>query len=148
MSKPKILVVDDDIDYVESTAAILEANGYEVVYANDGREGLETAKVELPQIMLIDLMMNTTNEDYDLVRNVRNDRTFDDVPMIMISSARQHEVFKNANFVPDEVWFPIDRFLEKPVDRDTLHRGRPDSALYAGDIGQARYPDIYQSQHH
>ncbi len=120
MSKPKILVVDDDIDYVESTAAILEANGYEVVYANDGKEGLETAKTELPQIILVDLMMNTMNEGYDLVRSIRDDKTFDDVPMIMISSAHQHEVFKNANFVPDEVWFPIDRFLDKPIDKKIL----------------------------
>ena len=120
MSKLKILVVDDDIDYVESTAAILEANGYEVVSACDGKEGLEKAEAELPQIMLIDLMMNTINEGYDLVRNIRSDETFDEVPLIMISSAHQHEVFKNANFVPDEVWFPIDIFLDKPVDKETL----------------------------
>ena len=74
MSKPKILVVDDDIDYVESTAAILEANGYEVVAAYDGKEGFEKAKDKLPQLMLVDLMMNTINEGYDLVRNIRSDK--------------------------------------------------------------------------
>jgi len=120
MSKPKILVVDDDIDYVESTAAILEANGYEVVSANDGKEGLEQAKAELPQIILVDLMMNTINEGYDLVREIRKDETFNDVPMIMISSAHQHEAFKDANFIPDEIWFPIDIFLDKPIGKETL----------------------------
>lgn len=120
MSKPRILVVDDDIDYVESTSAILEANGYEVVAAYDGKEGLEKAKAELPQLILIDLMMNTINEGYDLVRNIRSDKTFEEVPLIMISSAHQHEMFKGANFVPDEVWFPIDKFLDKPIDKETL----------------------------
>ena len=120
MPKPKILVVDDDADYVVATSAILEANGYEVVAAYDGKEGLEKAKAELPQMMLIDLMMNTINEGYDLVRNVRSDKRFKDTPLIMISSAHQHETFKNANFVPDEVWFPIDTFLDKPIDKDTL----------------------------
>jgi len=120
MSKPKILVVDDDIDYVESTAAILEANGYDVVAAYDGKEGFDIAKSELPQLILVDLMMNTINEGYDLVRSVRSDKRFDAVPLIMISSAHQVEAFKNANFVPDEVWFPIDMFLDKPVDKDTL----------------------------
>ena len=120
MTKPKILLVDDDVDYVESTAAILEANGYEVVAAYDGKEGFEVAKAELPQLILVDLMMNTINEGYDLVRSIRSEEKFKDVPMIMISSAHQVEAFKNANFVPDEVWFPIDKFLDKPLDRETL----------------------------
>lgn len=120
MSKPKILVVDDDIDYVESTAAILEANGYDVVVAYDGKEGFDKAKSELPQVILVDLMMNTINEGYDLVRNIRSDKRFEEVPLIMISSAHQVEAFKNANFVPDEVWFPIDMFLDKPIDKETL----------------------------
>jgi CheY-like chemotaxis protein len=120
MSKPKILVVDDDIDYVESTAAILEANGYDVVAAYDGKEGFDKARSELPQIILVDLMMNTINEGYDLVRNIRSDKRFDEVPLVMISSAHQVEAFKDANFVPDEVWFPIDMFLDKPIDKETL----------------------------
>lgn len=126
MSKPKILVVDDDIDYVESTSAILEANGYEVVAAYDGKEGLEKAKSELPQLIIIDLMMNTLNEGYDFCRDIRRDEEFKEVPLLMISSAHHHEMFKNANFVPDEIWFPIDTFLDKPIDKDNLlrHVGR------------------------
>ena len=120
MSKPRILVVDDDIDYVEATSSILESNGYEVIVAYDAEEGLEKAKSELPNIMLIDLMMNTINAGYDLIRNIRSDKTFDEVPLIMISSAHQHQTFKDANFAPDETWFPIDRFIDKPVDRETL----------------------------
>jgi len=122
MSKPKILVVDDDIDYVESTAAILEANGCEVIAAYDSKEGLEKAKSELPQLIIIDLMMNTLNEGYDFCRNIRSDERFKEVPLLMISSAHQHEMFKNANFVPDEIWFPIDTFLDKPVGKETLLR--------------------------
>ena len=88
--------------------------------AYDGKEGFEVAKSEVPQVILVDLMMNTVNEGYDLVRNIRSDERFKDTPLIMISSAHQHETFKNANFVPDEVWFPIDTFMDKPVDKDTL----------------------------
>ena len=120
MSNPKILVVDDDIDYVEATTLTLEANGYEVVAAYDGKEGLEKAKSELPQVILVDLMMNTINEGYDLVRDIRSDDTFKEVPLIMISAAHSVEVFQNANFAPDEVWFPIDIFMDKPINFEIL----------------------------
>jgi CheY-like chemotaxis protein len=120
MSKPKILVVDDDIDYVESTAAILEAKGYEVIGTCDGREGLEKARSELPQLIIIDLMMKTINEGYDFCLNIRSDRRFEDVPLLMISSVHQNEMFKDANFAPDDIWFPIDVFLDKPINSETL----------------------------
>jgi len=120
MAKAKILVVDDDADYVESTAAILETKGYEVISAYDAKEGLEKAKSELPQLIIIDLMMNTINEGYGFCLDIRKDERFKKVPLLMISSAHQTEIFKGLNFVPDDIWFPIDTFLDKPVDRDTL----------------------------
>jgi len=120
MAKAKILVVDDDADYVESTAAILESKGYEVISAYDGKAGLEKAKSELPQLIIIDLMMNTINEGYGFCLDIRKDERFKEVPLLMISSAHQTEIFRGLNFVPDDIWFPIDTFLDKPVDRDTL----------------------------
>ena len=120
MAKPKILIVDDDIDYVGSTAAILETKGYEVIAAYNGKEGLGKAKSELPQLIIIDLMMDTINEGYDFCLEIRKDERFEKVPLLMISSAHQNEMFKNLNFAPDDIWFPIDTFLDKPVDRDTL----------------------------
>lgn len=119
-TKPKILIVDDDTDYVESTAAILEARGYEAVYAYDEKEGIEKAKAELPQLIIIDLMMNTINAGYYFCQAIRNDKRFDQVPMLMISSAHKHDMFKGVDFVPDEFWFPIDVFLDKPVEPEVL----------------------------
>lgn len=120
MSKPRILVVDDDTDYLESTAAILEAKGYEVIAADNGKEGLEKARSELPQLIIIDLLMRTVNEGYDFCLLIRSDRRFEEVPLLMISSVHQHEMFKDVSFAPDEFWFPIDTFLDKPIDKETL----------------------------
>lgn len=120
MSKPKILVVDDDADYLESTAAILEAEGYEVITADNGETGLGKAKSELPHLIIIDLLMDTVNEGYDFCLGIRSDRRFDEVPLLMISSIHQREKFRDVNFAPDEFWFPIDNFLDKPVDEETL----------------------------
>ena len=120
MSNPKILIVDDDVDYVAATAVVLEKNGYDVVAAYDGKEGFEKAKSEQPQAMIIDLMMNTINEGYNLVRSIRSDDRFKEVPLIMISAAHQTETFKNANFAPDDDWFPIDTFMDKPINFEAL----------------------------
>jgi len=120
MAKPRILIVDDDPDYVASTKIILEDDGYEVITAYDGDEGLEKAQEERPDLMIIDLMMRTMNEGFDLCRNIRKDSRFDDIPMVMISAARQVEMYKDAQFAPDDIWFPIDRFIDKPVDKQEL----------------------------
>ena len=100
----------------------LTRRGYEVSEAIDGAESIEKAKSEMPQAMLVDLMMNTINEGYDLVRNIRGDDRFKEIPLIMISAAHSVEVFQNANFAPDEVWFPIDVFMDKPIDFRILLR--------------------------
>ncbi len=113
---PKILIVDDDADYVEATRSILEVNGYEVVAAYDGKQGLEKAKSELPQAVLVDLVMNTVNEGYDLVRDIRSDNRFKEVPLIMVSATHSVKVFRDANYATDEAWFPIDIFMDKPVN--------------------------------
>jgi CheY-like chemotaxis protein len=122
MSKPRILVVDDDNDYLESTAAILEANGYEVLIADNGKEGLEKAKSQLPQLIIIDLLMNDVNEGYDFCLRIGHDKKFEETPLLMISAARQNAALRDASFIPDAFWFPIDAFLDKPVDKDTLLR--------------------------
>jgi len=120
MAEPKILIVDDDPDYVESTKIILEGDGYEVIVAYDGDEGLQKAKEERPDLVIIDLMMRTMNEGFDLCRNIRQDNAFDGIPLVMISAAHQFEEYKNAQFAPDDIWFPIDKFLDKPVDKNEL----------------------------
>ena len=118
--KVRILIVDDDIDYLESTAAILKAKGYEVIAADNGKEGLEKARSELPQLIIIDLLMNTVNDGYDFCLAIRSDGRFEETPLLMISSARQHEGFRDGDYAPDEFWFPVDVFLDKPIDRETL----------------------------
>ena len=120
MAKPKVLIVDDDPDYVESTRTILEQDDYAVICAYDGEEGLEKAKKERPDLIIVDLMMRTMNEGFDLCRSIREDKSFEEVPMVMISAAHQVEMYKNREFAPDEIWFPIDKFIDKPVDKEEL----------------------------
>ena len=57
MAKRKILLVDDEVDFLELMKTRLEANGYEVIIANNGREALDRFKNDKPAAMLLDIMM-------------------------------------------------------------------------------------------
>jgi CheY-like chemotaxis protein len=57
MAKRKILVVDDEVDFVELMTMRLEANGYEVITANNGKDALDRAKKDRPDAVLLDIMM-------------------------------------------------------------------------------------------
>ena len=55
--KAKILLVDDDTDFVEATKTVLESKNYEVIVANEGDEGLRKAKEQKPDLILLDIIM-------------------------------------------------------------------------------------------
>jgi len=61
-AKHKILLVDDDKDFVDTIRTVLESSGYEVVAAYDGGGCLESAKAEAPDVIVLDIMMRTMGE--------------------------------------------------------------------------------------
>ena len=68
--RKRILIVDDDVEFVESNKDLLEANGYEVLSAHDGTSGLELAKKEKPDLMILDVMMATNTEGFEVSRKI------------------------------------------------------------------------------
>jgi len=109
-----VLVVDDDKDYVESTAAILESGGYEVLKAYSGREGTELAHSRKPGLILLDIMMEEKTTGYDVLRKIREHAELATVPVIIISSL-YHEG-PNFQLDPSAGVVPADLFLAKPID--------------------------------
>ncbi len=90
-TKGKILIVDDDADFVKSTKMILLADDYEVVVANDGKEGLKKVQEENPDLIILDIMMESIFEGFSLLSSLRSDpqfAAFKDVPILMVSSVR------------------------------------------------------------
>ena len=80
----KILVVDDEKDLTETLALMLEANGYKVVKAYGGQEGLERAEKENPNLILLDIMMPGINGIETLFSLKSNPKT-NYIPVIMLS---------------------------------------------------------------
>lgn len=113
----KVLLVDDDADFVELHKTVLEGNGYEVVAAYSGKECLDMVRTDKPDLIVLDVMMATPSEGFDLSRELRNSEHTKNIPVLMITAINETVPFK---YEPDDTWLPVDAFLEKPVDPDRL----------------------------
>lgn len=115
----KILIVDDDRDVFESMKIVLESEGYGVEWATNGREAIEKAKAGKPDLMILDVMMNTDDEGFQVTYKIRQDKQLSGIPIIMVTSIGSKTGFsfdKNR----DEDFLPVNEFLEKPVDPKVL----------------------------
>jgi two-component system, OmpR family, alkaline phosphatase synthesis response regulator PhoP len=114
-SKKRILIVDDNRDFVESNKDLLEANGYQVLCAYDGASGLELAKKEKPDLMILDVMMATDTEGFEISRKIPETPELKKMPVLLCTGIR-HEKHLPFAFEPDETWLPVDSIFEKPIE--------------------------------
>jgi len=114
-----VLMIDDDPEFVEATTNLLEAKGFEVASASNGKDGLEKAKTVNPDIILLDVMMTTKSEGFDVAREMHKEEKLKNTPVIIISGIRK-EMNLPFGFEPDEVWLPVKAVLEKPIKPDVL----------------------------
>ncbi len=119
MSQKKVLVVDDEKELVEVTRVLLESNGYEVAAAYSGEEGKKAAEAEKPDVIILDVMMETTSAGFDVARWLREQEGTKQIPIIMLTAVNQNVPWR---FGTDEVWLPVDVFLDKPVSPEKLLR--------------------------
>jgi len=109
---PKILIIDDDVDLVEVIRLTLESHGLQVIDAQDGATGLEMIKKEKPDLIILDVMMETVYEGFELAQQIRSTKTIADIPIIMLTAVSQETGFK---YDKEEGILPVDEFIEKPV---------------------------------
>jgi len=114
---PKILVVDDDKDFIKITKMILQANNYAVVTAANGEEGLKVMRAEKPDLVILDVMMSYILDGLDVRRTMAEDKDLQNIPVIMVTSltaARAQGTLPSDEYVPSAEW------VHKPIDPDTL----------------------------
>ena len=87
MGKKRILIIDDDVDFIDLHKAVLENNGFEVVTAFSGREGLDKVKFELPDLVLLDLMMEKHDTGFGFSKQMKADPRYKHIPIIMIQQS-------------------------------------------------------------
>lgn len=113
----KVLVVDDEIEFVEVTRIVLERDGFTVVSAHSGEEGREVAVAEKPDLIILDVMMETKTAGFETARWLRENETTREIPIIMLTAVNQEVPWR---FGPDDIWLPVDSFVDKPVTPETL----------------------------
>jgi two-component system, OmpR family, alkaline phosphatase synthesis response regulator PhoP len=122
----RVLMIDDDQEFVDAIAAILSARGYEVDSAPNGKVGVAKAKINKPDIILLDVMMTTKTEGFDVARELHKNKELANVPVILLTGVKR-EMNLPFGFEPDETWLPVKGVLEKPVKPDVLLKAVADN---------------------
>lgn len=119
MAQPtKVLLVDDDVDFVAINRAFLDKAGFTVVVAHDGREGLAKARVEKPDIVVLDYMMAKPTEGAFVAQVMKNDLNLRSIPIILITAIGTVEPWRDVQ--KDDYYLPVEVFLDKPVSPHRL----------------------------
>ena len=115
----KILIIDDDIDLVETMRMVLENAGFEVIDAQDGQKGFAKISNEKPDLVILDVMMQSQDEGFHIAYQIRNTEETIDLPIIMLSAVGQETGF-DFDEEKDGDFLPVNAFVEKPINPETL----------------------------
>jgi DNA-binding response OmpR family regulator len=115
----KILIVDDDPDFLLAVQMVLEAHDFAVDTATTPEEGVSKVLGTEPDLVILDVMMPTGYEGFDVAREIREKHGLVDLPVVILTSV--HSTKKVPyRFAPDEEYLPVDVFLDKPIEPEQL----------------------------
>lgn len=109
----KVLIIDDDPELVGSIRQILETNSYEVISANSGKEGIVKAKAENPDLIIIDVMMETWSEGFNVVDELRKNEKICNVPRILLTGLGIQSPLESISMSPEMMGVKF--ILQKPL---------------------------------
>jgi len=125
MEDAKILIVDDDPDIAEALKMTLEANRYKVYTAANGTEGLKQVKAVKPDLIILDVMMDTITEGFQVSYQLRNPdpqseyAPYSKIPILMLTAIVEKKRMKFSTQA-DGDFLPVDDFVEKPIRPQVL----------------------------
>jgi CheY-like chemotaxis protein len=109
---PKILVVDDDPDFVEVTRIVLEQAGHQVIEARSGDLGFKLAKTAQPDLIILDVIMDSVLDGVSTSERMHDDPDLRHVPIVMVTSIANTDY---AALFPTDEYIHINAFLSKPI---------------------------------
>ncbi len=120
MENARILIVDDDVDLTKALKVTLESRKYTVVTAADRDEGMEKAQAQKPDLFILDVMMGTWQDGFEMSRELKKDPQFKDTPILMLTSIQERTGIEFKSTAGDPNWLPVEGFMEKPVEPEAL----------------------------
>ncbi|HOO56107.1 MAG TPA: response regulator [bacterium] len=117
-AKGRVLVIDDDPDFVDILKIILEKDGYEIEVASDPQSGFQKAVDTKPNIILLDVMFYAETLGFEYCRRFKNGADTKDIPVIMITSVG--DVYGVDFWPADPDMLPADDYIAKPVNKTDL----------------------------
>ncbi len=109
----KILLIDDDIDFVEATKTVLESEPYDVIVAHEGDEGLRKAREENPDLILLDVIM-PVKDGFTAAEQLKKDPQLSKIPVLMLtafsSKVQETSIPRSRGFTLE-----AEDYIEKPV---------------------------------
>ena len=125
MDAKTVLLVDDDVDLLDINRITLEAEGFDVVTAENGDEAMRIATTRHVDVAILDVMMTTPTEGFLLARAMRQDDRTKGIPLLMLTSVNAENEAQGSSFRftdrdRDPMWLPVDRFVDKPLKPEDL----------------------------
>lgn len=114
-NEKKILIIDDDPDIVEAMRVVLESRNYKVSIAKSGEEGLKKIKLDTADLIILDVMMETSDKGFEVAREIRKEKNYQHVPILMLTAIKERMGLDFKNESGDEVWLPVNEYVEKPL---------------------------------
>ncbi len=120
MENAKILIVDDDLDFTKAIKVVLESEQYTVVTAANRTEGMEKIRINKPDLVILDVMMSTWQDGFEMSRELKKDPQFKDMPILILTAVKDRTGINFKSTAGDPVWLPVNGFLDKPVEPEQL----------------------------
>jgi CheY-like chemotaxis protein len=118
--KTKLLIIDDDPDFVEGIVSILEKADYEIDAQYNPDDGFEALKSGSYDLLLLDVLMGRGAEGIMIARKIGNDEKLREIPILIITGMREQIAFLFPGQPVHPSFVPIDELIEKPVEPDLL----------------------------
>jgi len=120
MKNAKILIVDDDPDLTKALKATLESKNYIVITASNSEEGMEKINTDKPDLLVLDVMMATSEDGFEMARELKNNPQFKKMPILILTAIKGRTGIDFKSSAGDRDWLPVEGFLDKPVEPQVL----------------------------